>query len=353
MFAERPDHLNPDDTTLAGNSPASLIIGGYDAAAFEQNDIAFTVDSDSSLVVDLRSLVVANSLIGTMSPPLDGNSISMVIDSTVSDLWLPAAICDSLAQALNLTLDPATGRYLIDPDSHEALLAASPQFTFTLAANESSAETMNIVLPYDAFDLQLLPPIYESAVPYFPIRETPEGSTSVLGRAFLQEAYIAVDWERGNFTLGQAATTEKAPTVIPILPPSGKSSRSLSTGGIAGVVVGGVAAMCILVAGWWFWRRSNKRKAQSGAPPLEPDEKTDLWEDSKNHPGELQGAEMRTHEEGPGELEEGVVGPHEAQSSELAELHGKPLKHQLMSAPVFEMDGGYRPQELDSRSSQK
>lgn len=153
-----------------------------------------------------------------------------------------------------------------------------------------------------------------------------------------------MDWERGNFTLGQVATTQDAPKVVSILPPSGKASRSLSTGGIAGVVDGGLAAICILVAGLWYWRRSNKKKAEIPAPHPGSDEKSDQWPDSKEGPGELQGKD-------PGELEEGEMSPQEAQSTLLTELHGEAVKHQLMSAPVFEMDGGYRPHELDSRSS--
>ena len=344
----RTRHRDGTDRSLrAGNSPGSLIIGGFDESAFEKNDVSFLTDADALLRANVRSLVVANSLIGTVAPPLGETGISVIVDSTYPDLWLPGDVCDFLADALNLTLDATNGRYLIDSQTHSALVAAAPEFTFTLAANESSAPTMQIVLPYSAVDLRLLPPIYASTVPYFPMRQAPEGSNLILGRAFLQEAYIAVDWERGNFSLGQAVTEASTPNIVSILSPVESSSgpRPLGAGPLAGIVIGSVVAVAIVALGLWWWRRSVLRKKQvidqqksadsktEVSQPADIDLKTETWAQEKGEATELHAQDF---------------GAHEVQSTELRELHGEDIKHQLMSTPVYELDADFRPNELES-----
>jgi hypothetical protein len=69
---------------------------------------------------------------------------------------------------------------------------------------------VNITLPYDAFDLQLSYPYLPNttyADPskyYFPLRQAANETQYVLGRAFLQEAYLITDYERNNFSIHQA-----------------------------------------------------------------------------------------------------------------------------------------------------
>lgn len=48
-------------------------------------------------------------------------------------------------------------------------------------------------------------------------------------------------------------------------------SDSLSSGDIAGVVIGCLAAVGLIVAGWWFWRRRRRaKKGREGRPGLPP-----------------------------------------------------------------------------------
>lgn len=311
--------------------------------------MVFNIDANDSLRLNLLSLVVVNSPTGTISASPEYR-VDVIIDSSLPDLWLPRSVCESLAQALDLTFDSATGRYLIDSSAHSALRDASPEFTFTLTANQSSMDTLNIVLPYSAFDLWLLPPIYESPVPYFPIRRAPEGSDFVLGRAFLQEAYVAVDWERGNFTLGQVLTEQGSPTIIPVLPveESASNGGSSMTGSTNHIVIGAVVAAvciliapaCVLVAALWYRRRElRERKIVDDLLPA-------ATIDEKARPGGVGPSEL--HSNGMATHELDSKGRMELHSTELTEMQGEEDKHQLMSKPLFELDGGYRAQELKS-----
>ena len=152
--------------------------------------------------VIVKSSVVSSSLIGTIAMPV-GSGFNMTVDFAVSQLRLPEAVCDSLADSLGRVFDHDTELYTVNVSTHKKFRQEMPQFNFTLTANGSADDATNIQLSYSAFDLQASLPLYESSTPYFPIRRAANESQYVLGRTFLQEAYIVVDWERGNFTVGQ------------------------------------------------------------------------------------------------------------------------------------------------------
>ena len=87
---------------------------------------------------------------------------------------------------------------------HERLLELNPSVTFTLrqAAGTTASGTVEVALPYDAFDLRASPPyqtINETSK-YFPFRRGSNDTQWTLGRTFLQEAYLIVDWERSSST---------------------------------------------------------------------------------------------------------------------------------------------------------
>ncbi|KAK3060520.1 hypothetical protein LTS18_008363, partial [Coniosporium uncinatum] len=95
-----------------------------------------------------------------------------------------------------------------------------------------------------------------------------------LGRTLLQEAYLVVDYERQNFTIGQAVFEDPLPStqIVAIQPPMDAESASTSStpgqknsvGLIAGVVIGAVALIALAVAAFFFIRR-RKRNASKGA----------------------------------------------------------------------------------------
>lgn len=134
--------------------------------------------------------------------------------------------------------------------------AASPNFT-------------EIILPYSAFDLTASWPIYNTSTPYFPIRRSPTG-IFVLGRILLQEAYLAVDYERGNWSLGRAnfPETSPIPSIVPI-PPPGQPKQS-SSGIGAGIAVAIIIVISAIALGCLCCRRKARRQnaAKVADPPL-------------------------------------------------------------------------------------
>jgi hypothetical protein len=253
----------------------SLTLGGYDASRIVRNDLTFIFapDNERDLVVGIAGLT-ANTTTTSNINLLKRDDVTMFIDSTVAELWLPVEICKAFEDSFGLKYDAATDLYLVDDTLHEKLLTQNPSITFTLGQKYSTDATMQITLPYSAFDLEASPPYrgVQEKTRYFPIRRGNESSEWVLGRTFLQEAYLTVDWERQNFSVSAIDWTFGKPTeIIPIVSPQyaaqhySRHRKPLSTGAIIGAAVGSgfACALILSIIGWWFWRRRHKRKLEA------------------------------------------------------------------------------------------
>lgn len=162
---------------------------------------------------------------------------------------------------------------MVNSTLHTELLERGANITFTLAQATSGGPTTTITLPYSAFDLTALPPYQglSNSTTYFPLRRAQNDTQYTLGRTFMQEAYVTVDYERSKFNVSQCTWVQNAESnLVPIFPAtsaentqysgagsnatdSGTSSRSssaLSGGAIGGIVAGavvGVAAVAVIV----------------------------------------------------------------------------------------------------------
>lgn len=243
----------------------SLTLGGYDSTRFTPNDVSFPFGADFSrdLLVRLRSITY--DTFG--SPPLLASGIDVFLDSMVTQMWLPVEVCQQFEQAFNLTWNATAALYTLDESLHSNLLAKNPTFTFTIANGSNSEDsTVDIVFPYAAFDLNISQPYVDSEQRYFPLKQAQNSSQYVLGRVFLQEAYVTADYSRQNFSVSQALfpQTNVQQNIVAIHTPGYKTDtggKGLSSGAIAGVVIG-VVLILALVGGaiYWFRRRSNREK---------------------------------------------------------------------------------------------
>ncbi|OAL42735.1 hypothetical protein IQ07DRAFT_686168 [Pyrenochaeta sp. DS3sAY3a] len=200
----------------------SLILGGYDASRFIPNDMIFTPDTDRNLVICLAGLT-ATILSASDIDLLDETNVDLYIDSTVAEIWLPVNICKAFEEALGLIYDEATSLYLVDDILHQRLLGLNLNITFTLrqAASTSAAGTVEVTLPYAAFDLHACPPYQDinQTTRCFPIRRGTNQTQRTVGRTLLQEAYLTVDWERSQFYVYPCDWTGKPSDVTAIVSP--------------------------------------------------------------------------------------------------------------------------------------
>lgn len=247
----------------------SLTLGGYDSSRLIENDLTwnFAPDNERDLVVGIVDISATTSTKSKISL-LNRDPFSMYIDSTIAELWLPVEVCEAFEAAFGLVYDNNTGLYLVDDQLHDRLTAENPSVTFLLGQKYSTNTTVNITLPYDAFDLQASPPYkgLTNVTNYFPIRRATRDNQFTLGRTFLQESYLTVDWERQNFSISQCNwALDENKSIVSIISPKytgeNDASSGLSTGAIIGIAVG-IGLVVIFAAGaffLWFRRRRQRQ----------------------------------------------------------------------------------------------
>ncbi|KAH0536869.1 hypothetical protein FGG08_006300 [Glutinoglossum americanum] len=249
----------------------SLTFGGYDASRFVPNNVTFTFGADISrdLLVGIRNIST------TTSEPVDllTTPITAFIDSTVPDIWLPVSVCQQFEQTLGLVYEASTELYLVNDTLHDALLARNEVFRFRLGMGVEGGQTVDVMVPYAALDLKVTLPQTHNRTRYFPIRRALNDSMYTIGRAFLQEAYLFTDYDRGTFTISQALfpDTNIPSKLTPVLAPSSTtspvprnkgSSPRLTRGAISGIVVSiFLLLIAMMIAFLYFWKRVRYTEA--------------------------------------------------------------------------------------------
>lgn len=275
---------------------SSLTLGGYDSSRFAPNDIEwdFQPDNERDLVVAIKSI----SSVTKDSKTNDGllpNPIYAYIDSTVPQIWLPLEACLEFEKQFGLSYDNDSQLYLVNDNLHTQLLDTNPNITFTIGTGFTGGSTVAITLPYAAFDLQASPPYQglQEQQYYFPLRRAANNTQFTLGRTFLQEAYLTVDWEREKFNVSQCAWSESSQSSIVAIRSindtssddgsdqgtsmpaanNGNKSSGMSTGAIIGIAVGIGLAVAVVVCGLFFFfrrRRNQKRDSHEKMESPEP-----------------------------------------------------------------------------------
>lgn len=111
-----------------------------------------------------------------------------------------------------------------------------------------------------------------------------------LNRAFMTSVYLMVNLDAGEFTIWAAYTDSDDEDLVAVdennhviqdvavcadtasPQPSPAPAPTLSNGAIAGIVVGGIAALALLLTGAWLLRRRRKSRAAEEAPASQPSE---------------------------------------------------------------------------------
>lgn len=147
----------------------------------------------------------------TTSTP--GTSSLYTLDTSTSYIWLPENTFNSFGQAFNLTYDDNLGFYTYGNDTslRQRLLAMDLSITFSISDFPNASHGVNITLPFQAFDHSLSYPFpnlpseyFNTSLPYIPVKMASTNEEQRIGRVFFQEAYLAVDYEREQFSVYQA-----------------------------------------------------------------------------------------------------------------------------------------------------
>lgn len=163
----------------------SLVFGGYDLSRFQPNNLTIVRYEDIS-----RDLLVGVQSITSGSDSLLPEGVVALIDSTVAQIWLPTEACQRFEEVFGLEWDNDLSLYTVNDTLHRRLISENPSITFTIGSTTTSNDIINVRLPYVAFDLIASWPLAPDGTRYFPLRRANDSTQYVLGRTFLQEAYV-------------------------------------------------------------------------------------------------------------------------------------------------------------------
>ncbi|GFP54469.1 candidapepsin-2 [Trichoderma asperellum] len=359
----------------------SLILGGYDTSAYQDTNQTYKFFSDQSrdLSIGIKSISTNASADNTV---LQSDLISMFIDSSVAEIYLPLDACKAFEKAFGLTYNTTLEMYLVSDSLHKKLTSENPTVTFEVTTPITGGSSFNISFPYASFDLEANPPLVKTASRYFPLKRAANDTQYVLGRTFLQEAYLIVDYERGNFSVHPRVWDANAKsdivTIYPlnfqVLEPnqgSSHSSSNLGGGAIAGIVIGVCVFIAAAAAAVLRFLVLPRRKKAAAAQTSQADSTTGMMlgsvdaaspETSRTLPAEALGGNL-------GELEgdettpkptpevEGTTPMSKTPMSELesagtpppAELAAPAPLAELLSSEIYEMPGSDVPELQGSR----
>ena len=167
-----------------------MTLGGYDASRFIPNDVSFSFGPQSTrqLVVGLKAISYSDAK--KTDSPLLQTGILTLLDSLTPQIWLPLDACQLFEKAFGIVYDPIPNLYLINQTVHDQLLQQNASVTFELSNTLNGGPSVQIILPYASFDLEIGPPFTKSVSKYFPLRRAADGNQYTLGRTFLQEASV-------------------------------------------------------------------------------------------------------------------------------------------------------------------
>ena len=174
------------------SSFGSLTLGGFDAARGNVHDVLevpLNEDTSRELLVWIQEIQISDYKVPapSVSPP-----IQAVIDSSVSEIWLPAEACQAFEGAFRLRWEDSSQRYLVNESVHADLLEKNPTVTFSIGSSSGDKKgSTGITLPYASFDMNITYPIvgsnWTTSERYFPLLRAANTSQYFLGRTFLQE----------------------------------------------------------------------------------------------------------------------------------------------------------------------
>ncbi|GBF66294.1 hypothetical protein TMEN_9014 [Trichophyton mentagrophytes] len=316
--------------------PTSLTFGGFDRSRFIPNEVSLFLSPDNLPAVTIKSVKVktgpmsnSRSLTGDLTIDLSSSG-TFVIDSSTPFLWFPEQICDSLAGKLGLIYNDTLDLYTYGPNisTYDAIAGSNVSFTFTVSDLPDSSKSVNITLPFAAFDHKLTYPYpgldqnqSSEGLRYFPLRRTTDPKKLTIGRVFLQEAYLTVDYERRNFSISQATFNPDSGISMDLVaitsPPDSTfpggngitAERKIAKAAIVGVTIGVcVAVIIVSLIVLWFYRKRRSRELsisekEENPPrfkfpwkfwrrPVSPSMPAELVAD-KHHPVEADNAAIR------------------------------------------------------------
>ena len=141
------------------------------------------------------------------------------INPSAPYMYMPVGICETAAQYLPLTWDEGLGLYTWFMGSQYTRVVGSPAFMAIVLA-DNGAKNITIKVPFQLLNLTLLPPIVDTPTQYFPCRPMNSSTPFMLGRAFLQAAFLGFEYEHNLTFIAQGPGPDMEQSIIKTYEPA-------------------------------------------------------------------------------------------------------------------------------------
>ena len=196
----------------------SLVFGGYDQSRVLGDVGAFDLDPGAYMLPNLLDIQIG---VETGSSPFSKNSYTgllklnasfkgvqpAVINPIVPYLFMSPETCAAVAENLPVTLDSQLGLYVWNTtDPHYERILKSPAYLAFIFQKVGNGN-LTIKMSFQLLNLTLEAPIVPTVQQYFPcrpFRALDNSGRYFLGKAFLQAAFIGMNWQEEKFFLAQA-----------------------------------------------------------------------------------------------------------------------------------------------------
>jgi len=205
-------HIGSPTIGLSG----SLYIGGYDQSRVV-GPVSYQPPGQNWLPIDLLDIGIG---VAVGESPFNFTSktnllvendtgitrpLSVTIEPRDPHMHLPQSTCDAITEHLPVVFSSDLGLYLWDTNSplYTRITTSPAVLSFTFRLSLSVTSNVTISVPFPLLALTLKPPLAPLAtgLKYFPCTPLPMGATTpngapsaILGRAFLQAAFMGVNW---------------------------------------------------------------------------------------------------------------------------------------------------------------
>ncbi|KAF0317978.1 hypothetical protein GQ607_014763 [Colletotrichum asianum] len=288
-------------------------------------------------------------------------------------IYLPTGVCEAFAENLGLTYHNGTGLYLWESSRNGSLydFINSPSY-LGFILSDSTATNLTIKVPFKLLNLTLSAPLVEKKVNYFPCKSVDESIAGQwqLGRAFLQAAFLGVDYDSNLMYMAQAPgpgieqsiaqsfdgsiiKTNPAEsfskswnnywTITPLKEDNlVNEDKGMTAGGTAGIVMAAIVGVTVVL---WFLRRRRKRRQ---GPDASSDyiDKAVVWFNVRR--GKSRGTTVLSDTSSNADTERGFA----MDQKGVNEVNGDYLPPEI-GGPEYdakELDSREKPAEIDSRS---
>lgn len=200
------------------NQEGSLVFGGYDQSRALGDMGVFDLAAGSSMIVNLLDVQIGvengsspfteGSYTGLLKLNASFNGVQpALINPIVPYLFMSPETCSAVAENLPVTFNSQVGLYIwntTDP-RYERIIKSSAYLA--LIFQNAGSGNLTIKVSFQLLNLTLEAPIVKTTQQYFPCRPFyafDDSGNYFLGKAFLQAAFIGMNWQVEKFFLAQA-----------------------------------------------------------------------------------------------------------------------------------------------------